>query len=415
MAQKFEKDIQYYKFCLYGFFKNLRFFEPFLILFFLEKGLTFLQIGTLYSIREILINILEIPSGVIADSFGRKKSLIVSFIFYIISFIIFFSSVKYSIFILAMLFYAIGDAFRTGTHKAMIFEYLKIKAWGNQRTHYYGHTRSWSQMGSAISSLLAASIVFISGNYESIFIFSIIPYLIDLILISSYPSYLDGSNKKLDPALVKKKLIETAKNFIFSFKNITTIKAISNMSVHSGLHKVIKDYLQPVIHTFALSIPIILALSDKQRSAILIGVLYFIIYMLTSLASRYSGRVKDRIKTIELALNITLYSGLLMTLVAGILYHYSFYFIAILFYIGIFLIENIRNPIGTAYISELYNNDILATALSAKSQAKSLFAAIIAPVLGFLADKFGIGIALSLLALLILISTPLYLAKRSRN
>ena len=415
MNQKFEKDIQYYKFCLYGFFKNLRFFEPFLILFFLEKGLTFLQIGTLYSIREILINILEIPSGLIADSFGRKKSLIVSFLFYIVSFIIFFASVKYSAFILAMLFYAIGDAFRTGTHKAMIFEYLKIKTWDNQRTHYYGHTRSWSQMGSAISSLLAASIVFISGNYRSIFIFSIIPYIIDLVLISSYPSYLDGANKKLKPALVKKKFIETVRNFILSFKDLNIIRAISNMSVYSGLHKVIKDYLQPVIHTFALSIPIILAFSDKQRSAILIGVLYFIIYMLTSLASRYSGKIKDRIKTTELALNITLYAGLLMTLATGILYHYSFYFIAILFYIGIFLIENIRNPIGVDYISRLYKNEILATALSANSQAKSLFAAIIAPVLGFLADKFGIGIALSILALLILISTPLYLAKKPKN
>jgi MFS-type transporter involved in bile tolerance (Atg22 family) len=100
-----------------------------------------------------------------------------------------------------------------------------------------------------------------------------------------------------------------------------------------------------------------------------------------------------------------------MTLIAGISYHYSFYFIAILFYIAIYLIENARNPIGVAYISELYDNKILATALSANSQAKSLFAAILAPILGFLADKFGIGIALSALALIILISTPLYLVK----
>ena len=28
------KDKQYYKFCMYGFFKNLKFFEPFFILFF---------------------------------------------------------------------------------------------------------------------------------------------------------------------------------------------------------------------------------------------------------------------------------------------------------------------------------------------------------------------------------------------
>ena len=90
MPQKFNKDLQYYKFCIYGFLKNLRFFEPFLILFFLEKGLSFFQIGTLYAIREITINILEIPTGIVADSLGRRRTMIFSFIAYIISFIIFY-------------------------------------------------------------------------------------------------------------------------------------------------------------------------------------------------------------------------------------------------------------------------------------------------------------------------------------
>lgn len=45
MHPGFTKDLQFYKFSLYGFLKNLRFFEPFLYLFFLEQGLNFLQIG----------------------------------------------------------------------------------------------------------------------------------------------------------------------------------------------------------------------------------------------------------------------------------------------------------------------------------------------------------------------------------
>ena len=98
-GQNFKKDIQYYKFCLYGFLKNLRLFEPFLILFFVDSGLTFLQIGVLYSIREIARNILEIPAGIIADSIGRKKTMVSSFVFYIISFVIFYFSHSFGIFI----------------------------------------------------------------------------------------------------------------------------------------------------------------------------------------------------------------------------------------------------------------------------------------------------------------------------
>ena len=35
----------FWKFRLYGFLKNLRFFDPFLILFLREMGLSFLEIG----------------------------------------------------------------------------------------------------------------------------------------------------------------------------------------------------------------------------------------------------------------------------------------------------------------------------------------------------------------------------------
>jgi len=90
MSNYFIKDIQYYKFCFYGFLKNLRFFEAFLILFFLEKGLSFLEVGTLYAFREITRNVLEIPTGIFTDSFGRRKTMVMAFLLYISSFVVFY-------------------------------------------------------------------------------------------------------------------------------------------------------------------------------------------------------------------------------------------------------------------------------------------------------------------------------------
>jgi MFS family permease len=119
--EKIPKNLQFYKFSAYGFLKNLRFFEPFLILFFLEMGINYIQIGILYSIRE------ELPTGIIADSFGRRKSMIFSFTSYIFSFIIFYFIPGFTSYIIAMIFFSIGEAFRTGTHKAMILSYLEIK------------------------------------------------------------------------------------------------------------------------------------------------------------------------------------------------------------------------------------------------------------------------------------------------
>ena len=89
MPVQFQKDLQYVKFCAYGFLKNLDFFDPFLILFFRSKGLSFVEIGSLYAFREIIINIFEIPTGMLADTLGRRRTLASAFGFYILSFCLF--------------------------------------------------------------------------------------------------------------------------------------------------------------------------------------------------------------------------------------------------------------------------------------------------------------------------------------
>jgi len=58
----------------------------------------------------------------------------------------------------AMFFFAIGEAFRTGTHKAMIFTWLRNRNRTDEKTEVYGYTRSWSKLGSAVSVVLSAGI-----------------------------------------------------------------------------------------------------------------------------------------------------------------------------------------------------------------------------------------------------------------
>ncbi len=415
MAQQtFIKDRQYFKFCAYGFLKNLRLFEPFLILFFLEAGLSFLQIGILYSVREILRNILEMPAGIIADSLGRRRTMMSSFAFYITSFIIFYLSYSYSFFIIAMLFYAMGDAFRTGTHKAMIFDYLKIKGWQDQKVHYYGHTRSWSQLGSASSALIAGALVFYSGHFRLIFIFSIIPYILDLINIASYPKVLDGNRAKLSNKELMQSFWGVMKDFWESFSKMKTLKALVNLSMHSGFYRSIKDYLQEFIKVMALSLPLMLAYSENQRAAILVGIIYFFIFILSSRASRYSGKFASKFKHLSTPLNFSLLLSLSFGVLSGLFYANGFIGLSIIFFVLVFLIQNLRMPIGISYVTEIIDKDILATVLSAESQTHSIIAAVLAPLIGYLADAYGLGYALAGVSGLLLVFLPfVWLGKRA--
>lgn len=398
----FQKDRQYYKFCGYGFFKNLRFFDPFLMLFFVDKGLNYAEIGTLYAIREVTVNALEVPSGFLADILGRKRAMITSFFAYIISFLLFYQLMHYWGFILAFLFYGIGDAFRTGTHKSMILAYIKSKGWEAAKTDYYGRTRSWSQRGSAIAAIISAGVVFITGDYNTVFLFSIVPYIINVILLSSYPSWLNGVREKKKESV--KELFRTSFLQLKStFSSFATFRAIVFTSGFTGYYKAAKDYLQPMLMAAAVTIPMHLKLEENQKTAVIIGVVYSSLFFLTAKASRSAGYMERRFNKTEKALTWLQGIGFLVGLLAGVAYYMDLRWLAIIFFIGILITQNLRRPVVVSYLSDRFDDQIMATALSAESQSETLFTALFALTFGLFINYFGVGPGLSLVSFILLL------------
>ncbi len=384
-----------YRFSLYGFLKNLRLFEPFIILLFREDGLSFLQIGLLYSIRDIATNILEIPSGIYADAFGRRKSMLFSFSAYIISFIVFYLFSGFYPFAVAMVLFAIGEAFRTGTHKALILEYLNIKGLKNQKVSYYGRTRSASQFGSAINSLIAAALVFYTGNYRYVFLATALPYVLTVFNLGSYTKVLDGDLIKLKKGTFLEQITIILKTFLTIFKDREAMRAIFNSAGFTAFFKSTKDYLQPVIKIFAISILLFLNLGDTRRTAVIIGIVYFIIYMLTTYASRSAEKISKRFDNLAKAINVTFWIGACFLFISGLVSWISFSFLSVLFFIGLYIVHNLRKPMNVAFISDQISNKVMASGLSVESQVTTILMAILSPLLGLLADNFGIGIALA--------------------
>lgn len=400
--QTLVKDKQYFKFCGYGFLKNLRFFDAFFILFLVEKGLSFTEIGLLYAIREIVINIFEIPSGIFADTFGRKSSLLGSLALYIFSFVVFYFSSSFFPFLIAFVLYGMADAFRSGTHKAMIMDYLKINEWQDQKINYYGHTRSCSQKGSAISALIAGLLVFYYGSYQLVFLFSIVPYLLNFLLIFSYPKGLNKSisTKKIDK---KHKVGATYSSFLSIIKQPYVLKIVNSSALHTAFQRAVKDYIQPLMLQVALLIPILLFLDEQKKSGLIIGVLYFIIYLLTSQASKMASKVDKSTK--RETSYVTLLLGFFFGLLSGVFFLFEMWVLALVFFVGIYIIENIRKPVLTGILADNVPNEILTSVISAQSLWKTILTSVIAICFGLMADYFGIGIAFIITATFLFVST----------
>jgi len=393
------KDRQYYKFCFYGFLKNLRFFEAFLILFLRQKGLSYTEIGSLYALREVVTNLAEVPTGIIADTYGRKKSLIFSFVAYILSFLLFFAGENYLWFLAAFLLYGLGDAFRSGTHKAMIMDYLKLKGISEQKIAYYGHTRACSQRGSALSALISGIIVFYTGDYQTIFLLSVLPYLIDMLLIWSYPAELDRGKRKH-----KNSIAGSLRELWQALHSPAVWRILHSAAVFTAYQKAVKDYIQPVMKQVALSLPFLLAYQADKRTGLMMGLMYFVLYLLTSRASQMSGKLASYISDIP-------YKSLIVGFGAGILAGYFFQlnyaWVALLAFTIIYIIENLRKPVLTGYLSDNVPNEILASVLSVQSLYRTLLTSVLSLVFGYLADLWGLGYALTAVSAFLLLLSVL--------
>ena len=394
-----------FRFSLYGFLKNQKYYEPFFILIFLEKGLSFFQIGLLIAFRELAVTILEVPSGALADSHGRRNCMIASMTGYIVSFVLF--ALSNSIFTLfcAMFLFAIGDAFRTGTHKAMIFKWLENQKREEEKTKVYGFTRSWSKAGTALSSVIAAFLVYRSGSFSTVFLFCIPPYLINLFNLVTYPGNLEAKDHGV------KTIKESAIGLKAVLKDSLKFKPLRELIIETmgfqGIHKVTGDYIQPLIKMIAVAIPVFAILKGDKGAALLAGLVYFLLALLGVFGSRFSHRLvliahsEDKSVSFLWIGNLICYILLIPFLLKG------WFVAAVVVFIALELLQNLWRPIQIGRFDNVSSASKRATVLSIESQAKSFSAMIYAPLLGFTIDLFGlwfIGVTGAFITLVVLLN-----------
>ncbi|MEE8397883.1 MAG: MFS transporter [Desulfobacterales bacterium] len=396
------------RFSLYGFLKNQQYYDYFLLLAFRQMGLSYFVIGVLIAFREVMINIIEIPSGGVADLCGRRRSMIFSFIAYIISFAIFGMSglaavasqlphhTLIPLLLTAMFFFAVGDAFRTGTHKALIFTWLRLQGRENERTRIYGYTRSWSKIGSAVSVILACVIVFTTRNFITVFFFAIIPYILNIINFLGYPPEIDCEIE--EDVSIRAIIAHLKETLVISIKQANLRRLILESMGFEGFFKASKDYLQPILMAAALPLTASLLsgihLSDEQKSVILIGPVFFALFILSAIASRNAYRLVSKPDQEDGTSRLLWGFSVLIFLISMPAMFFGVHWLMITGFVSLYIVQNLWRPVLISRFDAHSDEGRGATVLSIESQAKSLSTMIIAPILGLAVDLariHGIG------------------------
>ncbi len=113
------------------------------------------EIALITSISLFIQLLLELPSGALADLWGRKNTVIFGRVLGVIGFIIFIFATNFWMFLLGNILYLANWAFESGALSALLFDSMKENGRGEEEYQKVeADTFFWCTIGMAISSAL---------------------------------------------------------------------------------------------------------------------------------------------------------------------------------------------------------------------------------------------------------------------
>jgi MFS family permease len=157
-----------YKYYSYSAISNFLFFLPIVYVFFQDNGLSLTQIFIIEAIFSIGLVLFEVPTGAVADYYGKKASLVLGSVIWVISCVLFSFGSGFYTFIFAYLTWALGAAFLSGADTALLYDILHKD---NQKEHfkkYQGNAKFIGLVAISLASLLGGYIASFSMRYTFI-------------------------------------------------------------------------------------------------------------------------------------------------------------------------------------------------------------------------------------------------------
>lgn len=376
------------RFSLYGFLKNQRYHEPFFVLALHEQGLSYLDIGLVVGVGSICVNALEVPFGAIADVYGRRRCLVLALVAYIASFAIFGMALGLAWAFVAIVLYSIGEAFRGGTHKAMIFDWLRAQGREGEASEVYGFTRSWSKRGSAISAVVGAGIALAAGSFSAAFWWTAIPYIANIANLAGYPRELDRGGAEVGALAV---LRATWRGVRSAIQLAPLRRLLAESMVFEGTLRVAATWLQPLVQLWAVGLLAAGAVGgdDFRVTVVAAGVVYFVLGIVESMASARAGAFSRRAGGDAAAVKRLWVAHIVGTVALVLALAFGAIALAIVLFVALNgAARNLFRSVQLARYDAQCPPELAATVLSLESQAQAILLAIGAPLLGWLVDAW---------------------------
>jgi MFS family permease len=381
---------------IYTLLQNIDLTRGIWMIYLASKGMSLTQLGLLETIFHITSFFMEVPTGAVADIFGRKISRICGRVLSLISVIILLAADSFLWFAISFVFTALSYNLESGAGDALLYDSLKEIGEEDKYMKISGNKEVFYQVAGIISFLVGGYMA--TKSYGIAFTLTIIVAALALLQSFSFN----------EPSISRKREMEKKGNvFVNQIK-----ESISVVRKNPRIGALI--VFTEIILTFCTCIFYYLQnfLKGNGYNEAAIGVIYAAAYLVSALTAPQVHKIEKVIKEQGILLVVPLVTVACLWGIALSTYHF-------IFFIVLMITEEIVYVAMNDYINKMIPSENRATILSFASMAFSFFMITVFPFVGMLGDRYSLVFAIKCLGglgiVFVLINSLILLAQGSKR
>ncbi|WP_120271844.1 MFS transporter [Mangrovibacterium diazotrophicum] len=341
---------------------------PVVVLFYQDNGLSMQQIFLLKSIYSIAMVLMEIPSGYLADVWGRKKTLILGGFLGAAGMAVYSFSYGFWAFAAAEIILGVGYSFISGSDSALLYDTLKAAERDKEYIKQEGWITSAGNFAEAIAGVCGGLLATMSLRLPFYVQFGIASVAIPAALLLKEP--------RLQSIELNKSFKSTLNTVKETFQHPLLRSALLVSSFAGTASLTFAWFVQPYF-------------KEAQLPVSLFGIMWTLLNLSVGVSSMFSYKIENKLGQRNSLLVIILGFAIGFFLAA---WEVSLIGIGLLFFF--YLVRGIAHPILKDYINRYTDSEVRASILSIRNFVIRINFAIIGPALGYLTDQFSLSLAL---------------------
>lgn len=342
---------------------------PVILIFYNANKLEIRHLFVIQAAYSLTIVLFELPSGYLADRWGRKKTLLAGALLNFGGYLMYSVSYGFEGFLMAQLMLGIGMSFMSGSDTAMLYDTLASMGQQNRYLKIEGRMTSVGNFAEAAAGIAAGFLLLVSPRFPFIcqaFVALIAVPAALLLIEPPLPAHLNKPRPR--------ELLNTLKNALFVHPDLRRNLFLSSVLGASTL--TMAWFVQPFL----------------QKTGVpetLYGILWTVLNASVGLTALMAYRIERRLGEKRSVWLVVVFTT------AGYIALASFQSAwAILFILMFYLVRGIATPVLKDYLNKHLTADTRASVLSLRSLIIRGIFATLGPVWGWATDHISLQSAL---------------------